>query len=109
MSGGPSLLVTTRDGVTHSLGFLPGQMLMAALFDGGITELRALCGGCLTCATCHVYVNDPESPAARAPFGELESVVIGGLREPRPNSRLACQMELSAALDGLAVTLAAEG
>ncbi|WP_297442900.1 2Fe-2S iron-sulfur cluster-binding protein [Acidocella sp.] len=103
------MLVTTRDGQQHRVRFIPGQMLMDALFDGKIMELRALCGGCLTCATCHVYVDDPENPAARAPFGELESVVIGGLREPRPNSRLACQLVLSAALDGLAVTLAAEG
>lgn len=104
----PKLIVTTRDGQTHSIAYRPGSLLTDALFDGGIPELRALCGGCLTCATCHVHV-DPMSPASRPPFGELENIVIGGLRDPRQNSRLACQLTLTADLDGLSLTLPPEG
>lgn len=104
----PHILVTTRDGRTHRVEYLPGRILTDALHDAGLTELRALCGGCLTCATCHVYV-DPLSPASRPPFGELEGVVIGGLAAPRENSRLACQLVLTAALDGLALTIPPEG
>ncbi len=104
----PHVFVTNRDGLTHWVEYIPGDSLMDALHNAGLTELRALCGGCLSCATCHVYV-DPRSPASRSPFGELEGIVIGGLSAPRENSRLACQLILTSALDGLAITLPPEG
>ncbi|MCB5945610.1 2Fe-2S iron-sulfur cluster-binding protein [Acidocella sp. KAb 2-4] len=104
----PHLIVTGRDGQTRRIEYRPSRALSDALHEGGYMELRALCGGCMTCATCHVYV-DPRSPASRPPFGELEGIVIGGLAAPRENSRLACQLVLTAAEDGLALTIPPEG
>jgi ferredoxin len=54
--------VKDRSGVTHEVIAQPGMSLMEALRDNGIDELLALCGGCCSCATCHVFV-DPDHQA----------------------------------------------
>ncbi len=51
------IIVTTREGVTAPLTVKVGISLMEALRDGGHDELLALCGGCCSCATCHVYID----------------------------------------------------
>jgi len=101
------IFVTTRTGESREIAAAPGQTLMAALHAGGVDDLRALCGGALTCATCHVYVSAPES-ASRAAFGEKEADFLARLRPYRENSRLSCQLLLTPAHDGMVVTLAPE-
>ena len=65
----------------------------------------AVCGGCLSCATCHVYVG-PEAAAALPPPEDEETELISGLLNARPNSRLSCQIEVTADLDGQTITIA---
>jgi 2Fe-2S ferredoxin len=58
------------------------------------------CGGNLVCATCHVYV-DEQWAAKVGPPGSLELAMLDLVPEPRPCSRLSCQITLTADLDGL--------
>ncbi len=56
------------------------------------------------CATCHVYV-DPSWLARLEPREEMEEGMLENAWEPRDNSRLSCQIQITAELDGLEVTV----
>ena len=103
----PTINVTTRDGRSKAIAGQTGRSLMENLRDGGIEEILALCGGCCSCATCHVYV-DPEFAGLLAPMGEDEDDLLGSSHHRDATSRLSCQIQLTANLDGLKVTIAAE-
>jgi ferredoxin, 2Fe-2S len=103
----PKLIVTTRDGAVQELEGQAGLSVMEIIRDGGVDELLALCGGCCSCATCHVYV-DPAFADAIAPMGEDENDLLDSSDHRNDMSRLSCQIPFTAALDGLKVTVAAE-
>ena len=77
-----------------------GWSLMQAATINGVESILGQCGGACACATCHCYVDDQLAavlpPPAENELMMLESVVA----ERRPNSRLACQLKASAAMDG---------
>jgi 2Fe-2S ferredoxin len=83
----PKLIVTDREGATHTLDGPAGWSVMEVIRENNL-PVEAACGGCCACATCHVYVDEAF--------------------EVRDNSRLSCQIKFGPALDGLAVTLAPE-
>lgn len=102
------LKVTDREGRTHALAAEKGWRVMEVIRDhaqegNAAVAIKAECGGCLSCATCHVYVEGgpvPPPPSAE----ELE--MLDGAFDVRENSRLSCQILMSEELDGLHVTLA---
>ena len=62
----PSLTIVTRDGTERDVEARAGWSVMENIRDNGFDELLALCGGCCSCATCHVHV-DPDW------FGRLDA------------------------------------
>lgn len=99
--------ITTRSGSVLTLRPNEGRTLMDVLRDHG--EVEAACGGQCTCATCHVHVDLVWMAAVGLPVG-IEADLLDSSMERRPNSRLSCQITLTEALHGLAVTVAqAEG
>jgi ferredoxin len=99
--------VTTRDGETREVDARPGRSLMLNLKGGGIDEIAAICGGCASCGTCHVYV--AEDWLSRLPPIQPEEETILAFSDWRQaNSRLSCQIKVSDDLDGLTVTVAPE-
>ena len=102
----PLLRVVNRDGVEQELRAPSGGVLMEPLrdMDDGVT---AICGGMCSCATCHVYVDEAWQAKLPAPMSD-ETDMLKDLVSYKPNSRLSCQVQLSAALDGLRVTIAPE-
>lgn len=82
-----------------------GQSLMEAAVAGGIDGIAADCGGLMTCATCHVFVQEPFASKLPAPNSEELSMLAFTAVPAQPNSRLSCQIRLTAALDGLTVAL----
>lgn len=103
----PTLYVTTREGNTVELQGSEGLSVMEVIRDGGIDELLALCGGCCSCATCHVHV-DPEFATLTKPMSEDENDLLDSSDDRDATSRLSCQIPFGAALDGLRVTIAKE-
>jgi 2Fe-2S ferredoxin len=79
--------------------------LMETIRAHGIYDIRALCGGSCSCATCHVYV---DSDAPLAAMSEDENDLLDGTSERRENSRLSCQITLTAAMAPMRVTIAPE-
>ncbi|KLD79006.1 2Fe-2S iron-sulfur cluster binding domain-containing protein [Xanthomonas hyacinthi] len=103
----PTLIVTTRQNERRTIDAAEGLSLMEALRDAGFDELLAMCGGCCSCATCHVYV-DADFVDRLPPMADEESELLGSSDHRTSRSRLACQVAFTAELDGLAVTIAPE-
>ena len=99
------LHVKTRQGVLTSIEAEPGRSVMEVIREGGPDELLAICGGCCSCATCHVYV-DPQFVDQLPPMSDDESDLLDSSDHRTATSRLACQLPYTAALDGLTVTIA---
>jgi 2Fe-2S ferredoxin len=80
---------------------------MEVIRQSGVDELLALCGGCCSCGTCHVHV-DEEWLAALPPVKSDEDDLLDISDYRTANSRLSCQIRFEQALDGLRVTIAPE-
>lgn len=99
------LKVIDRAGSERLLSVQSGISLMEALRDNGIDELLALCGGCCSCATCHVYVD--QGPDGATSFGSGdEDDLLDSSDHRLANSRLSCQLQLGPEHDGMAVRIA---
>ena len=103
----PRLSVTMRDGKTREIEGEVGLSVMEVIRDAGVDELLALCGGCCSCATCHVHV-DPVDLDRLPPMAADEDDLLDSSDHRNATSRLSCQISLAAALDGLRVTIAPE-
>ena len=103
----PELIVVTREGEERRVSVASGLSVMEAIRNDGVDELLALCGGCCSCATCHVHV-DPDFAHLLPPMSEDENDLLDSSADRNRYSRLSCQVTLTDALDGLKVTVAAE-
>lgn len=103
----PKLIVTTRAGETSEIDVEDGLTVMEAIRDNGFDELLALCGGCCSCATCHVLV-DPAFADKLPKMSEDEDDLLESSDHRDATSRLSCQIPFTADLDGLKVTIAPE-
>lgn len=103
----PHLHVTDRSGATRTLDGEAGLSVMEIIRDAGYDELLALCGGSCSCATCHVHVDAAWLDQVGQAAGD-ENELLDSSDHRGPSSRLSCQIQFSAAYDGLAVTIAPE-
>lgn len=103
----PKLIVVNRDGEESAIEVEDGLTVMEAIRDNGFDELLALCGGCCSCATCHVHV-DPAFQDKLPTMSEDEDDLLESSDHRGESSRLSCQIPFTADLDGLKVTIAPE-
>tara|TARA_R110001606_G_scaffold354799_3_gene505520 strand:- start:6066 stop:6383 length:318 start_codon:yes stop_codon:yes gene_type:complete len=103
----PTINVIDRSGTSKAVEASEGVSLMEVIRDEGFDELLALCGGCCSCATCHVHV-DPAFAGKLPEMTEDESDLLDGSDHRDENSRLSCQIEITGELDGITVTIAEE-
>jgi 2Fe-2S ferredoxin len=103
----PQLTIVDRAGKETNVEAKVGWSVMENIRDNGFDELLALCGGCCSCATCHVHV-DPDFLGKLEPMGEDENDLLDSSDHRNEFSRLSCQVQMTDALDGLKVTIAAE-
>lgn len=101
------LTVTNREGESRTVEANEGLTLMEAIRDNGFDQLLALCGGCCSCATCHVHV-DPSFTGKMPEMSEDEDDLLDSSDDRDETSRLSCQIPLTAALDGMSVRIAEE-
>lgn len=99
-----------RNGKEHVFEGETDLSLMENLieYEDGALEVAAVCGGCCSCATCHVHVD----PAWIDKTGERSEDELALLEESphfdETYSRLSCQIEFTDDLDGIKVTVAPE-
>ena len=103
----PKLTVTNRAGETSEIEVENGLTVMEAIRDNGFDELLALCGGCCSCATCHIYIDDAGS-GTLPEMSEDEDDLLESSDHRKENSRLSCQVPLTDELDGIKVTISPE-
>ncbi|KWV90402.1 2Fe-2S iron-sulfur cluster-binding protein [Erythrobacter sp. YT30] len=103
----PKLVVTNREGETSEIEVEDGLTVMEAVRDNGFDELLALCGGCCSCATCHVYV-DPAFKDKLPEMSEDEDDLLESSDHRNETSRLSCQIPLTQELSGMKVTISPE-
>ncbi len=102
----PKIVFIEPNGVQHVVDAAEGRSLMEVAVDNLMPGVGGDCGGCCSCATCHAYVA-PEWVDKLPPRQEDEEMMLEGVIDPRPNSRLTCQVQLTAEHDGLVVELPA--
>jgi ferredoxin, 2Fe-2S len=101
----PTLVVVNRKGQETAVSSGSGLSVMEVIRDNGFTELLALCGGCKSCATCHVHVDPAFWPKLPAMEEEEDNLLLGSDFRTE-YSRLSCQIAFTDDLDGLRVTIA---
>ena len=97
------VLFKDHTGSEQSVEAAAGVSVMQAAVTNGVPGIDADCGGSCSCATCHVYV-DEAWVGKLAAMDANEDAMLGLSSYRRENSRLCCQITLSAELDGLTVT-----
>lgn len=104
----PQITVTARSGEVHVVEAEVNHTLMEVIRDSSIDGMDAICGGCCSCATCHVYV-DARFIDLLPPVSEDEDILLDGSNHRKPEvSRLSCQIRVSDSLDGLTLEIAPE-
>ncbi|MEV5034298.1 2Fe-2S iron-sulfur cluster-binding protein [Sphingobium sp. LMC3-1-1.1] len=101
------LIVVNRAGEEQTVEADSGLSVMEIIRDNGFDELLALCGGCCSCATCHVFV-DPAFTDSLPAISEDENDLLDSSDHRNETSRLSCQLQFNDSLDGLRVTIAPE-
>ena len=99
----PKITYRTQDNKTHIIDVQNGLTVMEGAIQNDIPGIDADCGGGMSCATCHVYVD--EEWLDKLPVKEDgEEDMLDMAFEPKKNSRLSCQIIVSKEIDGLIVT-----
>ena len=95
--------VTDLSGITHELEGPEGWRLMEIIRDNGV-NIKAECGGCCSCATCHVYIKE-EWLSKIPPASDEETRLISDSYVLKTNSRLSCQVLMTENIDGIELEL----
>ncbi len=99
-----SVTYVSHNGAVREVAVPVENTVMEGAVANNIEGIVAECGGSCMCATCHVYV-DEAFLGQLEPIAENEEEMLGNTAAPRQaNSRLACQLKLTKALNGLRVT-----
>jgi 2Fe-2S ferredoxin len=102
----PKVTFIEHDGTPHTVDARAGRSLMQAAIDHNVPGIDADCGGECACATCHVYVDAAWLKATGLPEpGSQEASMLSFAAVTQDDSRLSCQIEITAALDGLIVRM----
>lgn len=101
------LNVITREGIRITIDGREGLSVMELIRDAGVDEMLALCGGCCSCATCHVFVGDAFAGTLPS-ISDDEDDLLETSSHRKGQSRLCCQIPWSAALNGMTVEIAPE-
>ncbi|WP_439589157.1 2Fe-2S iron-sulfur cluster-binding protein [Hydrogenophaga sp.] len=95
----------SADGTRTRVDVPDGSNLMLGAVHNNVPGIDGECGGCLSCATCHVYL-DAEWAGRLAPADQMELEMLEAVAaERRPTSRLGCQIVIDASMDEMPVHL----
>ena len=88
------------DGTVTEVDGKEGLSIMQNAVGNSVPGIDAECGGALSCATCHVYIEEDWVDRIDPPK-DMEKDMLEFVVEPRDNSRLSCQIKMTEALDGI--------
>lgn len=102
-----SITYIEHDGTKHEIDVANGSTVMEGAVDNMLDGIIGECGGCCSCATCHVIVDKDWFEKLDKP-DETELEMLEAVPEPTSTSRLGCQIAITDELDGLVVTMPEE-
>ena len=94
----------THEGEMFEIEATKGLSLMKVATSQAVPGIEAECGGVLSCATCHVHVDEEWFDKLRPP-SKAELSMLEFATDPHPRGRLSCQIKMTEELDGLSVVL----
>lgn len=102
----PDVVFIEHNGTEHRVDVPIGQSVMRGAVDNNVPGIDADCGGECACATCHVYVDAAwlEKTGLPAPDSQ-EASMLSFAAVTQPDSRLSCQITMTADLAGLVVRM----
>ncbi|MBI0538904.1 hypothetical protein D9599_25455 [Roseomonas sp. KE2513] len=101
----PEVTYVATDGSERKVEVPQGRSVMHGAIQNGVRGIEAECGGVLSCATCHVYVDPEWVDRLDPPSEDEEDMLSNTAAERRPGSRLSCQIEVTDDLNGLRVQI----
>lgn len=100
----PDITFIEADGTARTVPATPGESLMVAATRAGVAGIIGECGGSCMCATCHCYLEAGTLP----PPEDLEAETLEfNAVNPRPESRLTCQVVATEGMEGIVLRVAA--
>ncbi len=101
----PNITYVHADGARETIDVPVGTSVMRGAILNNVDGIVAECGGEMMCATCHVYVEEPQLPLTPVQSDDEKSMLEFTASERKPNSRLSCQLVVTPEMDGLVVHL----
>ena len=101
----PNVTLVEFDGSRHTLEVPEGQSIMQTAVDHSLPGIVGECCGSMACATCHCFIDADWTEKVGPPSQLEQDLLEGSPVETQTNSRLGCQVAVTAALDGLIVHL----
>ena len=100
----PTIKYIDNSGKTSEVEVSSGNSVMQGAVDNMIDGIVGDCGGAVACATCHCYVDEAWLQCT-GEADDMEKDMLVAVVDPKPNSRLSCQINVTEQLDGLIVHL----
>ena len=100
----PTITYIEFDGTEYHVDVAVGNSVMEGALNNMIDGVVAECGGCCVCCTCHCMI-DPEWSKIVGDANDDENELLEMLDVREPTSRLSCQVQVSAEMDGMVVRL----
>lgn len=95
----PTITYTDDTGTARAIEANIGDSVMETAVRNGVPGIVAECGGSLSCATCHVFVDESDLTGL-PPMEEMEDEMLWGAAQDRQdNSRLCCQIKVTGDMD----------
>ncbi|MEV0354855.1 2Fe-2S iron-sulfur cluster-binding protein [Nocardia sp. NPDC050697] len=95
----PKVFYTQPDGVVKVVDGAAGDSVMSTAVKNGVHGIVGQCGGTLSCATCHVYLDSAEAALFPEPGEDEDDMLDCTASDREDNSRLSCQLALREGID----------
>jgi 2Fe-2S ferredoxin len=103
----PTITFIETSGARRTVSYTEGESVMETARGANVAGIIGECGGSCMCATCHVFLSEADF-AKLPPIKNLEAETLEFVAaDPRPTSRLGCQINLTPEMDGLVFHVAA--
>jgi ferredoxin, 2Fe-2S len=99
----PKITYVLADGTSREIQAAAGASIMETAIRNNVKGIDAECGGCLSCATCHVYVAETWIDKLPPPEPDEDDMLGFVASDRKPTSRLSCQLKMDESLDGIVV------
>ncbi|MGW6332925.1 2Fe-2S iron-sulfur cluster-binding protein [Nocardia rhamnosiphila] len=100
-----SRVIFVHQGHSTQVEVLIGTSMMRAATDNLVKGVVGECGGDLSCATCHVFVDPAWAQRVSEPSDIELDMLDATAEEPSEYSRLSCQLVCTAETDGIILNI----